>query len=217
MSALTVKYGANDDVGFLPGHPNGSVNLFGQIGTGHLAHPYNGALGHNDGGGLCPVGIRLSTSATRAPLRPSPVKSCECPLVGGPAHRDGLKLARRVFRSMLATLGFEELTSCEGRLTHDACYRAADGLDRANKAATSSLIGVLSKEKCNARLRTARNRYCDCGNCVARSQSLNYHWLRCRRVTAPSLTVRVTYCYGRFKCLWFELSMLAQRSPAERN
>src|ERR1035437_124158 len=73
-------------------------------------------------------------------------------------------------------------------------------------------IGVLSKEKCNARLRTARNRYCDCGNCVARSQSLNYHWLRCRRVTAPSLTVRVTYCYGRFKCLWFELSMLARIS-----
>src|ERR1019366_1646445 len=33
-----VKYGADDDVGFLPGHPNGSVNLFGQIGPGHLAH-----------------------------------------------------------------------------------------------------------------------------------------------------------------------------------
>ena len=33
-----VKYGANNDVGFLPGHPNGLVNLFGQIGPGHLAH-----------------------------------------------------------------------------------------------------------------------------------------------------------------------------------
>ena len=30
-----VKYGANDDVGFLPGHLNGLVNLFGQIGLGH--------------------------------------------------------------------------------------------------------------------------------------------------------------------------------------
>jgi hypothetical protein len=34
-----VKYGADDDFGFLPGHPNGLVNLFGQIGPGHLAHP----------------------------------------------------------------------------------------------------------------------------------------------------------------------------------
>jgi hypothetical protein len=33
-----VKYGANDDVGFLPGCLNGLVNLFGQIGPGHLAH-----------------------------------------------------------------------------------------------------------------------------------------------------------------------------------
>src|ERR1035441_6700992 len=33
-----VKYGAHDDVGFLQGHPNGLVNLFGQIGPGHLAH-----------------------------------------------------------------------------------------------------------------------------------------------------------------------------------
>jgi hypothetical protein len=34
----TVKYGANDDVGFLPGHLKGLMNLFGQIGSGHLAH-----------------------------------------------------------------------------------------------------------------------------------------------------------------------------------
>jgi hypothetical protein len=34
----TVKYGANDDFGFLPGHLNGLMNLFGQIGSGHLAH-----------------------------------------------------------------------------------------------------------------------------------------------------------------------------------
>jgi hypothetical protein len=33
-----VKYSADDEVGFLQGHPNGSVNLFGQIGPGHLAH-----------------------------------------------------------------------------------------------------------------------------------------------------------------------------------
>jgi hypothetical protein len=35
----TVEYGANDGVGFLPGHTNGLRNLFGQIGPGHLAHP----------------------------------------------------------------------------------------------------------------------------------------------------------------------------------
>src|ERR1019366_777927 len=34
-----VKYGTDDDVGFLPGHPNGLINLFGQIGPGHLEHP----------------------------------------------------------------------------------------------------------------------------------------------------------------------------------
>jgi hypothetical protein len=34
-----VKYGANDGVGFLVGHFNGLVNRFGQIGSGHLAHP----------------------------------------------------------------------------------------------------------------------------------------------------------------------------------
>jgi hypothetical protein len=34
----TVKYGANDDVGFLPGHLNGLMNLFGQIGSDQLAH-----------------------------------------------------------------------------------------------------------------------------------------------------------------------------------
>ena len=34
-----VKYGAHDDVGFLQGHPNGLVNLFGQIGSGHLVRP----------------------------------------------------------------------------------------------------------------------------------------------------------------------------------
>lgn len=33
-----VKYGAHDDVGFLQEHPNGLVNLFGQIGSGHQAH-----------------------------------------------------------------------------------------------------------------------------------------------------------------------------------
>ena len=33
-----VKYGADDDFGFLQGQPNGVVNLFGQIGPGHLAH-----------------------------------------------------------------------------------------------------------------------------------------------------------------------------------
>jgi hypothetical protein len=32
-----VQYRANDDVGFLEGHPNGLVNLFGQIGPVHLA------------------------------------------------------------------------------------------------------------------------------------------------------------------------------------
>ena len=34
-----VKYGADDEVGVLQGHPNGLVNLFGQVGPGHLAHP----------------------------------------------------------------------------------------------------------------------------------------------------------------------------------
>jgi hypothetical protein len=34
-----VKYGTDDDVGFLPGHPNGLINLLGQIGPGHLEHP----------------------------------------------------------------------------------------------------------------------------------------------------------------------------------
>ena len=34
-----VKYGGHDGVGFLQGRPNGLVNLFGQIGSGHLAHP----------------------------------------------------------------------------------------------------------------------------------------------------------------------------------
>ena len=34
-----VKYGGHDGVRFLEGHPNGLVNLFGQIGSGHLAHP----------------------------------------------------------------------------------------------------------------------------------------------------------------------------------
>jgi hypothetical protein len=34
-----VKYGANDDVGFLPGHLGGLTNLFNQISPGHLAHP----------------------------------------------------------------------------------------------------------------------------------------------------------------------------------
>jgi len=33
-----VEYGADDDVGFLQGHPNGLVKLFGQIGPGHMAH-----------------------------------------------------------------------------------------------------------------------------------------------------------------------------------
>src|SRR5450759_719099 len=33
-----VKYGANDDGGFLPGDLNGVVNLVGQIGPGHRAH-----------------------------------------------------------------------------------------------------------------------------------------------------------------------------------
>ena len=31
------KYGADDNVGSLPGHPNGVVNLFSQISPGHLA------------------------------------------------------------------------------------------------------------------------------------------------------------------------------------
>jgi hypothetical protein len=35
----TVKYGADDGVGFLERHPNGLVNLLGQIGPGHVAHP----------------------------------------------------------------------------------------------------------------------------------------------------------------------------------
>jgi len=34
-----VKYGANDGVGFLPGHLGGLTNLFSQISPGHLAHP----------------------------------------------------------------------------------------------------------------------------------------------------------------------------------
>src|ERR1019366_8660299 len=34
-----VKYGADDEVGVLQGHPNGLVNLFGQVGPDHLAHP----------------------------------------------------------------------------------------------------------------------------------------------------------------------------------
>ena len=34
-----VKYGAHDGVGFLEGRPNRLVNLFGQIGSSHLAHP----------------------------------------------------------------------------------------------------------------------------------------------------------------------------------
>ena len=33
-----VKYGAHDGVGFLEGRPNRLVNLFGQIGSSHLAH-----------------------------------------------------------------------------------------------------------------------------------------------------------------------------------
>jgi hypothetical protein len=32
-----VKYGANDDVGFLPGHLGGLTNLFSKISPGHLA------------------------------------------------------------------------------------------------------------------------------------------------------------------------------------
>ena len=32
-----VKYGGHDGVGFLQGRPNGLVNLFCQIGSGHLA------------------------------------------------------------------------------------------------------------------------------------------------------------------------------------
>jgi hypothetical protein len=35
----TVKYGANDDVGFLLWQLNGLTNFFSQIGSGHLAHP----------------------------------------------------------------------------------------------------------------------------------------------------------------------------------
>lgn len=35
----TVKYGADDGVGFLPGNTNGLTNLLGQIGPGHLARP----------------------------------------------------------------------------------------------------------------------------------------------------------------------------------
>ena len=34
-----VKYGADGGLGFLHGQPSGSVNLFGQIGPDHLAHP----------------------------------------------------------------------------------------------------------------------------------------------------------------------------------
>ena len=34
-----VKYGANDDVGFLPGQRSGLTNLFSQISPGHLEHP----------------------------------------------------------------------------------------------------------------------------------------------------------------------------------
>jgi hypothetical protein len=34
-----VKYGANDDVGFLLWQLNGLTNLFCQISPGHLAHP----------------------------------------------------------------------------------------------------------------------------------------------------------------------------------
>src|SRR5260370_1141302 len=34
-----VKYGGHDLVGFLQGRPNGLVNPFRQIGSGHLAHP----------------------------------------------------------------------------------------------------------------------------------------------------------------------------------
>jgi hypothetical protein len=34
-----IKYDANDDVGFLPGHLNGLANIFGQIGPRHLARP----------------------------------------------------------------------------------------------------------------------------------------------------------------------------------
>jgi hypothetical protein len=35
----TVKYDADEGVGFLPRHPNGSANLFAQIYPGHLVHP----------------------------------------------------------------------------------------------------------------------------------------------------------------------------------
>jgi hypothetical protein len=34
-----VKYGANDGVGFLPGHLGGLTNLFSQVSPGHQAHP----------------------------------------------------------------------------------------------------------------------------------------------------------------------------------
>jgi hypothetical protein len=33
-----VEYSANDDVGFLPGHCSGLINLFGQICPGHLVY-----------------------------------------------------------------------------------------------------------------------------------------------------------------------------------
>jgi hypothetical protein len=36
----TVKYGANDDVGFLQGHLNGLRNLSAQLGPDHLVHPH---------------------------------------------------------------------------------------------------------------------------------------------------------------------------------
>ena len=35
----TVKYGANDDLGFLLWQLNGLTNFFSQISPGHLAHP----------------------------------------------------------------------------------------------------------------------------------------------------------------------------------
>ena len=45
---------------------------------------------------------------------------------------------------------------------------------------TNDAISVFSKEKCNAWFRRGRNYSCDCGNCVAHSQSVN------------------DYCYRRF-------------------
>jgi len=83
----TVKYGANDDVGFLPGHLHGLRNLFGQIGSNHLA--YN-TLDHEKEYHSVPL-PRTTPPGTRTPGRYSVafVAHHDAPLIGERAAMHG--------------------------------------------------------------------------------------------------------------------------------